>query len=61
MSCGHCAATIEKVVKTVDATASVACDIESNLVEVGTCAEQKTIVEAITKAGYEIHVLAEAG
>jgi copper chaperone len=57
MSCGHCAATIEKVVKTVDASASVACDLENNLVEVGTSAEQKTIMEAINKAGYEVHSL----
>ncbi|MEC9472561.1 MAG: heavy-metal-associated domain-containing protein [Pseudomonadota bacterium] len=53
MSCGHCAATIEKAVKTVDASASVACDLETSLVEIGTSVEQKTIMEAINKAGYE--------
>lgn len=61
MSCGHCAASIEKAVKTVDASASVSCDLENHLVEIGSSAEQQTIAEAINKAGYEVHALAAWG
>ncbi|WP_269585429.1 heavy-metal-associated domain-containing protein [Roseibium sp. Sym1] len=53
MSCGHCAATIEKAVKTVDASASVTCDLEKHLVEVGTSTTPEAMAAAIREAGYE--------
>ena len=57
MNCGHCAASIEKAVKTVDASADVACDLQNHLVDIGTSAEEEAIAIAIRKAGYEIHAL----
>ncbi len=53
MSCGHCAATIEKAVKTVDASANVTCDVQGKLVKIGTSTPHETIEAAIRKAGYE--------
>ena len=36
MSCGHCTAAIEKAVKSIDPTATVACDLETKTVAVET-------------------------
>ncbi|WP_417673923.1 heavy-metal-associated domain-containing protein [Roseibium sp.] len=53
MSCGHCVASIEKAVKAVDASADVACDLDTHVVEIGTSAGPETITNALRDAGYE--------
>lgn len=52
MSCGHCAATIEKTVKGVDPAAQVGVDIASKTVRVESDAEATAIVAALDEAGY---------
>lgn len=52
MSCGHCASTIEKAIKSIDPTAKVKIDFASTTVAVETQASEKTISDAISAAGY---------
>jgi copper chaperone len=52
MSCGHCASTIEKAVKSVDPTAQVTIDLGSSTVAVEAGADENAIREAIRSAGY---------
>ena len=52
MSCAHCAATIEKAVKTVDPAARVQADIEAKTVAIDSAADTARIEAAIAKAGY---------
>lgn len=52
MTCGHCAATVEKAVKDVDANAEVKIDVTNRLVEVRSDKPAATIVAAISEAGY---------
>lgn len=61
MSCGHCVASIEKAVKAVDASADVACDLDTHVVEIGTSAGQETITSALRDAGYEASLLGAQG
>lgn len=53
MSCGHCASTIEKAVKSVDPTAKVAVDLGSSTVAVETKADENAIKDVIKSAGYD--------
>lgn len=53
MSCGHCASTIEKAVKSVDAAAQVAVDLGSSTVAVETKVDETAIRDVIRSAGYD--------
>lgn len=53
MSCGHCAGTIEKAVKSVDPAAHVTVDLGSSTVAVETRADESVIREVIRAAGYD--------
>jgi copper chaperone len=53
MSCGHCAATIEKSVKGIDPSAQVEIDLTSKVVSIATTAPADRIRETIRTAGYE--------
>ena len=53
MSCGHCASTIEKAVKSVDPAARVTVDLGSSTVAVETGADETAICEVIKSAGYD--------
>lgn len=53
MTCGHCAGTVQRAVKLVDAQAEVTVDLGKKLVAVRSSAAQQSIGEAIRKAGYE--------
>lgn len=52
VSCGHCASTIEKAVKSVDPAARVAVDLGTSTVAVETGADENAICEVIRSAGY---------
>jgi len=53
MTCGHCASTITKAVRAVDAGAKVEVDLAQQLVTVEpTEADAAELAEAITAAGY---------
>lgn len=58
MSCGHCASTIEKAVKTVDPVARVTVDLGSSTVTVETRADETAIRDVIRSAGYDNEKLA---
>ncbi len=53
MSCGGCAASIEKAVKSVDQTAKVAIDIGTKRVDIDSAIDAGKIAAAIKAAGYD--------
>jgi len=53
MSCGHCASTIEKAVKSVDPGAKITVDLSKATVAISTSSSGKAISQAIKQAGYE--------
>lgn len=52
MTCGHCASTITKAVKTIDPGADVQVDLGRHLVSVATDANAGIVQKAIADAGY---------
>lgn len=52
MTCGHCASTITKAVKTVDPEADVQVDLDRHLVRVATASDAGAVQKAISDAGY---------
>jgi copper chaperone len=53
MSCGHCTSAIEKDIKSKDASAVVATDLDLRLVTVQSDLTQAEVQKAISEAGYE--------
>ena len=53
MTCGHCAATIEKAVKRADPAAKIKVDLAAKTVSVDSAAEEAKIKDVIRSAGYE--------
>ncbi len=53
MTCGHCASTVEKAVKSVDPAAKVKVDLGSKTVTVDTVADETKVKDVIRSAGYE--------
>lgn len=53
MNCGHCAATIEKAVKSVDATAQLAIDLRASTVAIESKGDENAFREVIRSVGYE--------
>lgn len=58
MTCGHCAGTIVKAVKSVDPGANVTVDLGSSTVAVETGADENAICDVIRSAGYDNERLA---
>jgi len=54
MSCGHCTAAIEKAIKAIDPTATVACDLDARTVAVESFLSDRAVSEAIRDAGYDV-------
>ncbi len=52
MTCGHCAATIEKAAKSVDGDAVIRVDLASRTVEIESAEPAGRFAEAIGEAGY---------
>ena len=53
MTCGHCASTITKTVLATDSDAKVSIDLARHRVDIeAQHADQKTLSDAITEAGY---------
>lgn len=52
MTCGHCAATVEKAVKTVDGAAKVAIDLNTLAVRIESDKPVERFAKAIEDAGY---------
>lgn len=58
MTCGHCAASIERAVKGVDPQAAVSVDLGRKEVTIRSTAEEHLISGALRSAGYESQALA---
>ena len=52
MTCGHCASTITKAVKEVDAAGKVEIDLAAQRVRIESAQEPQAFKEAIEEAGY---------
>jgi copper chaperone len=52
MTCGHCASTVTKAVKSIAPDAAVDIDLEHHVVKVSGAADAQAIEEAIREAGY---------
>lgn len=57
MTCGHCAATVTKAVRSVDDAAVVDIDLPAKAVSIRTNAEPAKISAALEAAGYASTVL----
>ncbi|MFV2035221.1 MAG: heavy-metal-associated domain-containing protein [Halocynthiibacter sp.] len=57
MSCGHCKASVEKAVASVDASASVAFDMENRNVDVSGSLDNTALLAALKSEGYEATVI----
>ena len=54
MTCSGCSAAVERVIRRIDPAASVAVDLATGRVEVGsTSADADRLAQAVTAAGYE--------
>jgi len=53
MSCGHCKASIEKAVASVDASAEVSIDLDNRTVSIKSGAAEAELISAIKEGGYE--------
>ena len=53
MSCGHCAQTIEKAIKSIDPEAQVKVDLTHKTVSVDTTAPEQKVSEVVRSAGYD--------
>lgn len=52
MTCGHCASTITRAVKALDAAAQVEISLEEHRVRVQSAAAKEALARAIAEAGY---------
>lgn len=52
MSCGHCKATVEKTIASIDPTAQVTVDLATRTVEVRSTAPDGTVLKALDAEGY---------
>lgn len=52
MKCEGCAASIEKAVRAVDASATVRADIEARSINVTTISDRQVLLTALDAAGY---------
>ena len=53
MSCGHCAATIEKAARSVDPSARVEVDLTTKVATIATTVPAERVRNAIRTAGYD--------
>ncbi len=60
MTCSHCAQTVERVIRSVDAKAEVAVDLATKDVTVASDAEGTTLLAAIADVGYTPRALSAA-
>ncbi|MBU1306420.1 MAG: heavy-metal-associated domain-containing protein [Alphaproteobacteria bacterium] len=52
MTCGHCVATVEKAIKSVDGRAQVDINLQTSAVNIQSDIEPTRFAEAIAEAGY---------
>ena len=54
MSCGHCKASIEKAIATLDPAASVAVDLETKSIDVSTRKPSTAVVATLADIGFPV-------
>tara|TARA_R110000850_G_scaffold4235_25_gene19755 strand:- start:3476 stop:3784 length:309 start_codon:yes stop_codon:yes gene_type:complete len=54
MTCGHCRASVEKAIASVDPAASVTVDLPGRTVDIESQADAETLMGAIRAEGYEV-------
>ncbi|WP_299843657.1 heavy-metal-associated domain-containing protein [uncultured Jannaschia sp.] len=54
MTCGHCRATVEKAIASVDPAAAVSVDIPGRTVDVTSNADADALMGAIRAQGYDV-------
>ncbi len=59
MSCGHCVATVDKLVKRVDGQAKVEVDLPTQKVRIESGAALKDLVDALEDGGYPVRASAQ--
>lgn len=52
MNCGHCKASVEQAIASLDAGATVRADISQRLVEVETALPAPALIEALDEIGF---------
>jgi copper chaperone len=52
MSCGKCAASVEKAIKAVAPSAQVTVDLAAKTVSVANCTDEPAIAQAVEDAGF---------
>lgn len=52
MTCGHCAGSVEKAVKSIDPAASVSVDLATRSVTIGSAEHASRFADALVEAGY---------
>ena len=52
MTCGHCASTIARAVKSVDAASACEVDLGAKRVRIASASPAEDFIEAIREAGY---------
>jgi copper chaperone len=52
ISCGHCAAAVERTIKRIDANATVQIDVATKHVSVATHATREQLAAALSEEGY---------
>ena len=52
MTCGHCASTIARAVKSVDADGTCEVDLRAKRVRIASASPAEDFIEAIREAGY---------
>lgn len=57
MSCGHCKASIEGAIASVDADAQLKIDLTQREVTVDSQVDDEALIAAMKSEGYEAHVL----
>ena len=58
MTCGGCVASITRVIKALDPTATVDANVEARRVNIASPLASDTVVAAITQAGYHPQIAA---
>ena len=58
MSCGHCKATVEGAIQSLDPMAEISVDLQTRTVDIDTDADMATVLKALADKGFPASVAA---